>query len=65
MSVQHTFLPAVAAAEEQSALEAQMVEPEAGVSDAPRHLDMPEALLKLKVLLSPPLPKEPKEPKKK
>lgn len=61
MSVQqHMFRPAVAAAEEQSALEALMVEPEAGVSDAPRYVEIPQALALLKLKLSPPLPKEPK-----
>lgn len=57
MSVQHTFLPAVAAADERSALEALMVEPEAGVSDAPRYVEIPQALALLKLKLSPPLPK--------
>ncbi|MEU4742423.1 hypothetical protein AB0G02_18435 [Actinosynnema sp. NPDC023658] len=60
MSVQQTLLPAAAAAEEQSALEALMVEPEAGVSDAPRYVEVPQAKLKLLALLSPPLPKESK-----
>lgn len=60
MSVQHTFLPAVADTEEQSAVEALMTEPEAGVSDAPRYVPIPQALALLKLKLSPPLPKEPK-----
>ncbi|GAA1311231.1 hypothetical protein [Saccharothrix xinjiangensis] len=61
MFVQHTSLPAVAAAEERSALEILMTEPEAGVSDVPRYVEMPKALLLLKLKLSPPLPKEPKD----
>ena len=60
MSVQHTVLPVVAAAEEQSALEALMLEPEAGVSDAPRYVEIPQALALLKLKLSPPLPKDSK-----
>ncbi len=60
MSVQQMSLPAVAAAEEQSMVEALMVEPEAGVSDAPRYVEIPQALALLKLKLSPPLPKEPK-----
>ncbi|MGM1059013.1 hypothetical protein [Saccharothrix sp. Mg75] len=59
MSV-HTSLPAVATAEEQSAVEALMVEPEAGVSDAPRYVEIPQALALLKLKLSPPLPKDSK-----
>ncbi|QFZ18694.1 hypothetical protein [Saccharothrix syringae] len=54
MSVQQEVLPE-ATVEEQFVLEALMAEPEAGVSDAPRYVELPNALLAL--LISPELPK--------
>lgn len=56
MLVRETVLPK-ATVEEQFTLEALMVEPEIGVSDAPRYVEPSNGLLLL--LLSPSLPKAP------